>query len=158
MKPLMTTALLVTGLAGLALAPPASSEGEREPKIKILGPQGKLNFEVRPRDACESFAEVPVEIRFSGEGVRRTFELPAPCDDWTNGATKRAANVSFAPEDGTRSKAGRLRLKATGDAEAKRSYRFEIRIDGERMESGTVKVQIRKDDEGKLQRYVFVDD
>ena len=158
MKPLMTTALLATAIGALALAPPASSEGDRMPKIKILGPQGQLNFEVRPRGACESFAAVPVEIRFRGQGVKRTFELPEPCEEWTSGATKKAPSVSFAPEDGTSSRAGRLRLKATGDAEAKRSYRFEIFIDGERKERGTMKVQVRKDDEGMLQRYIFVDD
>ena len=158
MKPLMTTALLATALGGLAFAPAASSEGDREPKIKILGPQGKLNFEIRPRDACESFATVPVEISFRGKGVRRTFKLPSPCDEWTSGATKRAPGVSFMPEDGTDSRAGRLRLTATGDAEAKHSYRFQIRIDGERAESGTMKVEIRKDDDGELQRYIFVDD
>jgi len=154
-----TTALLAGALGALALgpAPAALGVGERDPKIKILGPQGRLDFEVRPRDACASFADVPVRLRFRGHGTTRTYDLDEPCGEWE--ADGRAApNVRFTPEDGTRARAGRLRLRATGKEEVERRYRYVVQIDGEETDRGIMRVVVRKADGGGWERFVFVDD
>lgn len=135
----------------------ASADDYKEPVVKILGPQGKLNFEVRPRDSCDVFDPVEIRIRFRGEGFKKTFVLDEPCGDWIRGS-KSAPSLRFTRENGTGDRAGRLKLKAVGDKPVKREYRYDIRIDGEKTQSGTLHVDVMKGDGGGMERFVYVDE
>ncbi|HEX8105738.1 MAG TPA: hypothetical protein VF533_24190 [Solirubrobacteraceae bacterium] len=146
---------LLGGGAGLA---PAADDDLKDPVIKILGPQGKLNFEVRPRrGSCDVFVPAEIRIRLRGEGFKKTFVLDEPCGDWTRGS-KSAPNLRFTREDGTGYRAARLKLKAVGDEEVKRRYRYDIRMDGELTDKGAVRVDVREGDDGEMERYVYLED
>ncbi len=153
----MAIAVAAGVLGGGAAVAPAQDD-PKDPVIKILGPQGKLNFEVRPRDSCDVFVPAEIRIRFRGEGMKKTFVLDEPCGDWTRG-TKSAPNLRFTRENGTGSRAARLKLKAVGDKESERRYKFDIRIDGELEQRGAIRVEVRKADDGdEPERYVYVED
>lgn len=156
MKPILVAAVLALGLA---LAPPVSGQGEggKRPKIKILGVSGKLNFEIRPRESCDFFAIETIRIRFRGHGFKKTFVLDEPCGEWTAGS-KSAPSLRFTREDGTGYRAGRLKLKAVGDEEVERRYKYDIRMDGKLSERGAVRVDVREGDDGGVERYVYVED
>jgi hypothetical protein len=155
MNPTKTLLAAAATVALLTAAPAASlGAGDREPTIKILGPQGRLNFEVRPRDACDSFAASEITVRLKGAGVTKNFTLDEPCGDWSE-ASKSAPGLTFTAEDGTTDLAGRLKLRAVGDKPAKRSYRFTVKVDGDTAENGTLKVEVRTSG-ANVERFVYV--
>ena len=158
MRPPHVISLLAATSAAalLALAPAATGQSDRKPEFKILGPQGKLNFEIRPREACDKFVLADVRLRFKGHGVTRTYTLDDPCGDW-QGSEKGIPSVRFRTEDGTEKMAARLRGRAVGDKEVKRSYAFTIHIDGKLAEKGTMKVDVRREDD-EIERYLYIKD
>ncbi len=149
-------AAAAAGLLGAGASGAVAQDEPKQPAIKILGPQGKLNFEIRPRDSCDVFDVVEIRIRFKGEGMKKTFVLDEPCGDWTRG-TKSAPNLRFTREDGTGFRAARLKLRAVGDEEAERRYTYDIRFDGKLKERGAVRVDVREGDDGEMEHYVYLE-
>ena len=156
----MKTVSLVIGALALclALAPAASSqEGGKRPTVKILGPQGKLNFEIRPRESCDTFDIQEIRIKFRGHGYKKTFRLDDPCGDWIGGSSA-APNLRFKREDGTADMAARLMIRAVGKKEMERKYRYEVRVGDEVDAKGVMRVTIRRGEDDKLERFVYLDD
>ncbi len=150
-------AATVAAALGLGAAGAPAQDEPKQPKIKILGPQGKLNFEIRPRDSCDTFDIQEIRIKFTGHGYKKTFRLDDPCGDWIGGSSA-APNLRFKREDGSADEAARLMIRAVGKKEVERKYRYQVRI-GDTVEAkGIMRVTIRRGEDDKLERFVYLDD